>query len=135
MINPVDLQKSGFGTLFALLNSSGSESGFDNASTTTTNAVPQLLYSKTLAPHSVMTLRVALVCKQNSTNVGKFVREFTVSRNTGNATLLQELVPSPDVKTNQNLDVSCNVDGTNAVINVTGIAATVIWHGLVELVS
>jgi hypothetical protein len=84
-----------------------------------------------------MSLRAMIVAGRPTGDViGKFVREFTVKRvGNGLALLLQELVPSLDYQEFPDLAVNCSVSGSNAVIMVTGLAGTIVWHGLIEVIS
>jgi hypothetical protein len=136
-VSPVNFQQDGFGTLAQLLAASGGGIGFDTAAITTTNAVPSVLYTKMVSPSTTMALRITVVTTSNSGVItGKFVREFTVSRIlSGSATLVQELIPSPDYQIIPDLAVNCSVDSTNAIVLVTGMPGTVIWHSLIEVIS
>ncbi len=138
-VSPDNLKYDGFGTIFQLLNesTSGAGTGTETASTTTTNAVPTTFYTKTVPPAGMVALRATIVAMTSTgAVVGKFVRELTAKRvDLGNAVLNQDLVPSPDYSENAGLEVSCSVSGPNAILVVTGIAATIMWHGLVEVLS
>ena len=136
-ISPDTLATDGFGTLFKLLNEGGGNAGFETSAATTTNIIPTSLYVRTVPPGSTLTIRIAIVAVNSSgLTVGKFIREMTAKRvGTAFAILLQDLVPSPDYTENINLAVSCSVNGTNAVVLVQGLAATVVWHGLAEVLS
>jgi hypothetical protein len=135
-----DMQTEAFGTLFRRLNegSGGGDTNVDFVSITTTNAVPTLLYSKTLTPNSGVTFRATILVTRgpNASVVGKFIREFTVKRFGSNpVALLQDLVPSLDYKEDPGLSLAPSVDVTNATIMVTGLSATLTWHGRIEFVS
>jgi hypothetical protein len=137
-VSPTDFQNDGFGTLLQLLNGGGgSGSGFELVATTTTNAVPTQLYSASLVVGGTTSIRATVVAIRSSGAViGKFVREFTVKRiGSGSATLVQDLVPSPDYQEDLNLAITDTVSGPNAVIMVTGLSGTVDWHGLIEVIS
>jgi hypothetical protein len=102
---------------------------------TTTNAVPALLFQNTLSPSSSVSFRATVVVEA-ATVIGKFIREFTVKRvGVGPAVLAQDLVPSPDYKENPSLSVVTGVNSNNATIMVTGLPATLVWHGQIEVVS
>lgn len=136
-VSPTDFQNDGFGTLLQLLNGGPGSTGLVTATVTTTNAVPSLLYSTTLSVGGTSSLRATIVAIRSSGAViGKFVREFTVKRiGAGSATLVQDLVPSPDYQEDLNLAITDTVSGPNAVIMVTGLSGTVDWHGLIEVIS
>jgi hypothetical protein len=136
-VSPTNLKNDGFGTIVQLLNGGGGDTGLNPASVTTTNAVPTQLYSTTVAVGGITSLRATIVAIRSSGAViGKFVREFTVKRvGSGSATLVQDLVPSPDYLDDLNLAVTDTVSGPNAVIMVTGLSGTVDWHALIEVTS
>lgn len=106
-------------------------------STTTTNNVPALLYSKTLDAGSIISIHATIIAiRSTGSIVGKFSREFTIKRDGSNpADLLQDLVTSPDYTEDPNLSVSDSVSGPNAVIMVAGLSGTVDWHGHIEITS
>lgn len=105
--------------------------------TTTTNNVPALLYTRTLDPGSIISIRATIIAIRSSGNiVGKFTREFTVKRDGSNpAALVQDLVTSPDYTEDPNLSVTDSVSGPNATITVAGLSGTVNWHGHIEITT
>lgn len=137
-VSPSEFRDNGFGTILQLLNSGG---GSGNpvlvVAVTTTNSVPTPLYTRTLAVGGIVSLRATVIAVRSSgATIGKFVREFTVKRvGSGLATLVQDLVPSPDYQEDLNLVITDTVSGPNAVIMVTGLSGTVDWHGLIEVIS
>lgn len=133
----MNINTDGFGTLFADVSQSGGDPNVQVISTTTTNAVPVQIFQHLCLSNSSTTFRVTLIAVRNATAavVGKFVREFTVKRvGVNNPMLLQDLVPSPDYHEDAGLEATSGVDGLNAVMTVTGIAATLVWRGRVEIV-
>ena len=108
----------------------------DTAATTTTNSMPQLLYQRTLNPAEVVTFRATVAAERFAVStVGKFVREFTVKRDgSGPAILIQDLVPAPDYQDDPGLAVTTGVDASSATITVTGIAGTVDWFAVIQVV-
>jgi len=133
-VSPSDFKNDGFGTILQIFNGGGS---IVQASIVTTDTVPTQLYSLELGTDKVTAIRATIIAIRTSgVIVAKFVREFTVKRvGSGSATLLQDLVPSPDYKEDSNLDVTDTIDGPSAVILVTGLSGTVEWHSLIEVVS
>jgi hypothetical protein len=112
------------------------DSDVDDVTITTTNDMPQTLYSRTLTLGTVMTLRATIVTSlADGSTVGRFVREFTAKRDGSGTTLLQDLVPSPDYQEDPGLAVQSGVSGTNATITVTGLSGTLTWQARIEHVT
>ncbi len=109
----------------------------DQAAATSTNTIPIQLYRRTLDPSEVMTFRATVAAERfGVSQVGKFVREFTVKRvGFGPAILVQDLVPSPDYQEDPGLAVTAGVDSSSATIMVTGLAGTVDWYAVIQLVA